>query len=89
MEKINRQFLESLKFKLPKEKSLSINSVYKVKVNSLAFPIGILVFLVLWIILCYNSNFFLKEALICSSVVAGLLFLSYQDQNGDSRKSIK
>jgi ABC-type bacteriocin/lantibiotic exporter with double-glycine peptidase domain len=87
MQQENRQFSESGRNHLKKE--IAVSNHRKDNTKSLVSLIGILTLLGLWIILCFATNLFINEALICSSVIAGLVLMSFADQNGVSRKYVK
>ena len=60
---------------LVKEESKPTRSIEKANIVSMLPYVGTLVFLGLWLVLCYNANLFVKEALISTLIiVASIIF---------------
>ena len=69
--------------KLVRAEGLKTQKSNGVKNGTYNQKIAILPILILWILLCYNHNMFIKEALISTSIILTSICFHVIDENGD------
>jgi hypothetical protein len=69
------------KLELSHEDLLRVQEVSKTNTSHLQSSAGILGFLVMWVFLCYQSNMFVREAVISSFIILALVFIRHMEQN--------
>ena len=75
------------KTRIINRKSLKSREIPKTQINAM-LPITVVLTLIgLWLSLCYSSNLFINEALVCSSIIVSIVFFRAAEQNGDLKSN--
>ena len=81
MQSRQREFSKVSKMQLTRDESRWVLILDKDIVKSMTVSILVLAALGIWIFMAYKYNLYIKEALICSAIIVGVLFSRATDQS--------